>query len=280
MSDSNQRNPEPNEIVAYYSKYPEEQRLLSGCPRLEFERTKQIIRESIPNPPCVIVDIGGGAGVYSGWLAELGYEVHLLDLSPRLIEEARKYNITLKKPIASMTVSDARSIPMPDAKAGAVLLMGPIYHLTEQSDRLIALSEANRLLSPSGILIAAAISRFASTLDGLTHKRCLDPVFTAIRNQDLVDGQHRNPSGKLDYFTNAYFHRPNDLEHELKQAKFQSIKLVGVEGPGWLLSDFDARWEDPALRNDLIDIAHLLESEPSVLGISTHLLGIGRKPAE
>jgi hypothetical protein len=50
-------------------------------------------------------------------------------------------------------------------------------------------------------------------------------------------------------------------------------------GPGWILSDFDARWEDPALRWDLIDVARALEEEPAVVGASAHLLGIGRKGA-
>jgi hypothetical protein len=44
-----------------------------------------------------------------------------------------------------------------------------------------------------------------------------------------------------------------------------------------MLADFDARWDDPALRKDLLDAVRALEAEPSVVGISAHLLGIGRK---
>jgi hypothetical protein len=44
-----------------------------------------------------------------------------------------------------------------------------------------------------------------------------------------------------------------------------------------MLSDFDARWEDAALRKDLLDVARALESEPSIVGVSPHLLGLGRK---
>jgi hypothetical protein len=43
------------------------------------------------------------------------------------------------------------------------------------------------------------------------------------------------------------------------------------------LQDFDARWENPALRKDILDVARALELEPSIIGSSAHLLGVGRK---
>ena len=65
---------------------------------------------------------------------------------------------------------------------------------------------------------------------------------------------------------------------ELETAGFRKIRVLGVEGPGWMLHDFDARWEDVALRKDLLDVARALEAESSTVGVSAHLLGIGRKP--
>ena len=53
--------------------------------------------------------------------------------------------------------------------------------------------------------------------------------------------------------------------------------MLGVEGPAWILHDFDERWDDPVLREDVMDAARRLEAEPSILGASAHLLGIGRK---
>jgi hypothetical protein len=112
----------------------------------------------------------------------------------------------------------------------------------------------------------------------MVRKLSLDPHFVKIRDRDLLEGQHRNDTNNLDYFTTAYLHRPEDLRAELERVGFQDISVVGVEGPGWMLEDFSARWDDPALRKDLIDVARALESEPSILGISAHLLAIGRKP--
>jgi ubiquinone/menaquinone biosynthesis C-methylase UbiE len=266
----------PAEVSAYYATFAEESRLTTGASRLEFERTKEILSRVLPPAPARIVDVGGAAGAYSLWLAGQGYDVHLVDASARLVEGARRSNEHATERIASLTVADARSLPVESSSAAAVLVMGPLYHLTEAADRLAALREAFRVAAPGGLVCAAAISRYASALDGLVRKLTRDPRFLDIRNRDLMDGQHRNPTER-DYFTTAYFHRPDDLSSELSAAGFADVSVVGVEGPAWMLYDFDERWDNPALREDLMDVARRLEAEPSVLGASAHLLGIGRK---
>lgn len=268
----------PPEVIAYYDRFPEESRLASGPSRLEFERTKDILSRVLPKAPSVVVDAGGAAGAYSAWLAELGYEAHLVDASPRLVEEARRRNATLAKPIASLSVGDARRLPQEDGSVHAVLLMGPLYHLPDAADRLLALGEARRILVASGVVVVAAISRYASALDGLARKLSMDPRFVKIRDQDLANGQHRNETDDVRYFTTAYFHRPEELSGELETAGFRDVRVFGVEGPGWILPDLEARWEDAALRKDLDDVARALECEPSLLGASAHLLAVGRKP--
>jgi ubiquinone/menaquinone biosynthesis C-methylase UbiE len=265
------------EVAAYYASYAEESRLTEGASRLEFARTKEILARVLPAAPARVIDVGGAAGAYSLWLADLGYEVHLVDAAPRLVEEARRRNEHAAKRIASLTVADARSLPQGDATAAAVLVLGPLYHLTTAADRITALGEAFRVLASGGVVVAAAISRVASALDGLARKLTRDPRFVEIRNRDLADGQHRNDTERPDYFTTAYFHRPEDLRGELETAGFADPSVLGVEGPAWLLSDFDARWDDAALRDDVLDVARRLEADPSIVGVSAHLLGVGRK---
>ena len=267
----------PPDVVSYYATFPEESRLGLGSSRLEFERTKEILARVLPGPPGPVVDVGGAAGAYSSWLAEQGYEVHLVDASPRLVEEARKRSVKSATPIASLSVADARRLPQGHGSAAAVLVMGPLYHLPAAADRVTSLREAFRVLAPDGTTVVAAISRYASALDGLSRKLSLDPRFVKIRDRDLADGQHRNDTNNADYFTTAYFHRPDDLRAELEAAGFRDVTILGVEGPAWMLPDFDARWEDAALRKDLLDVARALEAEPSVIGVSSHLLGIGKK---
>jgi len=175
-------------------------------------------------------------------------------------------------------VADARSLPQPDDFADAVLVMGPLYHLTDRPERVRALVEAVRVARAGAPVAAAAISRYASALDGLARKLTLDPRFVAIRDRDLREGQHRNETERIDYFTTAYFHRPDDLLFELSEADLRDVRVFGVEGPGWTVPDFEERWKDDALRADLLHVARALEEEPSIVGASAHLLGVGRKP--
>jgi SAM-dependent methyltransferase len=265
-------------IAEYYRQAPEERRLEQGPFLLEALRTRELIKRHTPPAPATVVDIGGAAGAYALWLAEAGYTVHLFDPVPRLVAEAQRRSATHPRPLASCRVGDARTTEFPDASADIVLLLGPLYHLTAAQDRARALDEAARVLRPGGRLFASAISRWASALDGLVHDRFQDPQFAAIVEQDLRDGQHRNPTGRLDYFTTAYFHRPEDLRAEVLAAGFVIDGLYGIEGPGWILPDVIVRLADEHRRADLLRVARTLESEPSVLAISAHLLVAARKP--
>ncbi len=251
----------PADVLAFYDRYSEEDRLSSGAFQLEFERTKQVLARVLPRPPARILDVGGGAGAYSLWLASRGHETHLVDASARLVGEARRRSEAADRPIASLQTGDARHLPYPDASMAAVLVMGPLY--------------PRRVLTRPGVLVAAAISRYASALDGLVRGLLRDPAFVEIRNRDLREGQHRNQTSRLDYFTTAYFHRPEELPGELADAGFSDIRVLGVEGPAGFFPDFETRWADPVTRADIVELAALLEAEPSIVGMSAHLLAIG-----
>ena len=181
--------------------------------------------------------------------------------------------------IASASVGDARKLEWPDASANAVLLMGPLYHLVDAGDRLRALREARRVLKPGGVIAAAAISRFASLLDGL-HRGFIDhPSFPSILLQDLECGEHRNPSGVMDFFTTAYSHLPDRLAQEMAEAGFAEARVFAVEGPGWLAPGLEQRWADPAKREFLLDVLRRVEREPALMGASAHLLAFAKAPA-
>ena len=265
-------------VADFYDRAPEESRLEVGPFRLEEFRTRELILRHAPEPPSIVLDIGGAAGAYAFWLAERGYEVRLFDAAPRLVEVARRRNEHATHRLTSCSVADARDVPAENDSAAMVLLLGPLYHLVSADDRHAALSEAFRLLQPGGVLVAAGISRWASLLDGLARELMRDNEFARIVERDLRDGTHENPTGKFDYFTTAYFHRPEDLQTEVVGAGFEAEGLYGVEGPGWMLKDFDERWNDPGRREILIQTARALESEPAVMGCSAHLIAVGRKP--
>jgi ubiquinone/menaquinone biosynthesis C-methylase UbiE len=265
------------DIRSYYDRRPEETRLSRGVSQLEAARTKDLIRRFAPPPPGTVLDVGGAAGAYAFWLAAVGYEVHLLDPVERLLEVARERDRAAGRPLASVDVGDARELPFPDASVEMVLLLGPLYHLPDPEHRSRAVEEALRVLRSGGHLFAACITRWASLLDGLTHDFLADPGFVEILQEDLRTGTHRNPDGTPGYFTTAYFHTPAEFETELSHPEGRLLGIFGLEGPARMLSDFDDRWRDPRRRGELLMAAEAVESEPSLMGLSPHLLGVVRK---
>jgi SAM-dependent methyltransferase len=265
-------------ISDYYERAPEEVRLKQGPFQLEEVRTRELIQRFALPPPGVVLDIGGAAGAYALWLAEAGYSVHLLDRVPRLVAEARRRSAAAARSLLSCRVVDARALDVPAETADAVLLLGPLYHLTDPGDRARALQEAARVLKPGGRLFAGAISRWASAFDGLARDLMPDPRFARIVEQDLRNGQHRNPTERLDYFTTAYFHHPEELAAEVLATGLALEGVYGLEGPGWILPDVAERMAHAERRETLLRVARMLETEPLVVGSSAHFLAVAQRP--
>jgi SAM-dependent methyltransferase len=262
---------ETEAVTQHYEGTREEDRLTEGVGQLELVRTQEILRRFLPSSPGRVLDIGGGPGVYARWLAENGYQVHLVDPAPRhvhIVEAERGRGVTAE-------IGDARSLTQSDNTFDAALLLGPLYHLTDRADRLCALSEAARVVRPGGVVVAAAISRFASLFDGLTRGFLFDTRFQAIVGRDLRDGQHRNPTNEPHWFTTAFLHHPDELETEVAEAGLDVIALLGVEGfAGWL-GTLGSAWSDTHMRETILFSARATEAEPSLRGLSAHMLAIG-----
>jgi SAM-dependent methyltransferase len=257
------------EITAYYDRGDEAGRLVSWG-RLELVRTQELLRRYLPAAPGVVVDVGGGPGRYAVWLAGLGYDVRLIDPVALHVEQARAEGVVAE-------LGDARELPLADESVDAVLLLGPLYHLTAREDRLRALAEASRVLRPGGVVAAAAITRFASTIDGLRKGYLEDPQFERIVERVLHDGHHVNASRHAGWFTTAYFHEPDELAGEVRDAGLDLRGLLAIEGVGEWLPDPDAWLDDPPRRAALLRAIERVETEPSLLGASPHLLAVGAK---
>jgi SAM-dependent methyltransferase len=225
-----------------------------------------------------VLDVGGGPGRYAVALADQGYEVTLIEPVELHAQQARSAAQQAGVRV-EVRHGDARRLDEDDASVDAVLLLGPLYHLDDQGRRQ-SLAEAKRVLRPGGVLIAAAISRFASLLDGLRQRWLDDPQFASIVERDLATGEHRNPDPVENprWFTTAWFHRPDELRTELSAAGFNVDQVVAVEGPLWLLGDLEQRWADEAERNRLLAAVRAVEDEPSMLGVTAHLLAAANRP--
>jgi SAM-dependent methyltransferase len=262
----------------FYELGMEAERLASGTGALELARSQELLLRHLPPPPADVLDVGGGPGVYSSWLALLGYRVRLIDPVPLHVAQAMLVGRSQPDHPFDAIIGDALRLEEPDSQWDAVLLMGPLYHLTERSERMAALVEAARVARPGGLVAAVAISRFASLLDSLRRGALTNPDLTAMVERDLRDGQHRNPSPEAypNWFTTAFFHHPDELAAEVREAGLDLDAVLAIEGPGWLFED---HWSDPAQRDSVLRAIRAVEREPSLLGQSAHLLAIAHRPS-
>ena len=149
-------------ILDHYKANSEDERLQTDTGILEFIRTKEIIARFCQSDRMKILDIGGGTGPYAFWLSALKHEAHLIDPVEKHIKIAKEKNATTDYPLKSVLVGDARYLKYPDNTFDIVLLLGPLYHLTEVKERAKAILEAKRVLKTKGFLFSAFISRFVS----------------------------------------------------------------------------------------------------------------------
>jgi SAM-dependent methyltransferase len=255
------------EILRFYNNALEAGRLEAPFSQWEKIRTLDLMDRLLPPAPAVVLDVGGGAGAYAFPLSEKGYIVDLIDPVPLHIQQARESGAGRQIP-RSFQVGDARAIPARDGTADAVLFFGPLYHLTDRFERLTAIREANRVLRPGGVFLAVAISRFASSMDGIGRSLIRDPEFVEIMKEDLRTGQHRNHTQNPTYFTTAFFHHPDEFKTELIEGGFPEVTLHAIEGPLWSVPEPKTVEE----REQLMSTMRTLESEPTLIGASAHIM--------
>ena len=205
-------------------------------------------------------------------LADVPHQVRLIDPVPLHREQAKADGRF------SVAPGDARSLAEADGSYDAVLLLGPLYHLTERTDRVRALAEARRVTRPGGIVAAAVISRYASTLDGFFRAFIDQPGFAALMTGDLNTGQHRNPGAEPGLFTTAYFHDAAGIAGEITDSGLRLHDLLPVEGLLHWAPGLQDRLSDPAQRQLILNTLAAMEHDPAITGATGHLLAIGQHP--
>ncbi|TMR98156.1 class I SAM-dependent methyltransferase [Nonomuraea basaltis] len=255
------------DVLGYYERGGELTRLRQGRNRLEFWRTRDVLRRTLPPPPARVLDVGGGTGVHAEWLAAGGYDVELIDPVPLHVTEASAL------PGVSARLGDARDLPVSDGEADAALLLGPLYHLPERADRVRALAEARRAVRPGGVVAAAYISRYAAVHDTIYRGLFLHEDQRAAAYRAFQTGVMISP--RTEGFR-GYLHDPEEILGEFADAGLPEPRRYGLEGAFWLYGDVDAWLDDDGRRELLLDAARRLESEPSLLGVSGHLLAVTR----
>lgn len=264
-----------SDIDDFYSATSEEGRLQLGLGPLEFERNKELISRYLPKKG-IVIDVGGGPGIYSEWLAGMGHEVHLIDPVEKHIKLASKRSKHAKKPFQSI-LGEAQKLELPDSFADAVILHGPLYHLQLKEERLKAIIEAKRVLKPYGVVLGFAINHSASTIAALLNGFIHTPEILQMCKDELTSGIHNPPKNIPGILPQAYFYRPQQLKDEFEEAGLTYIDTYAVEGMVWLDKNYFETRGDEKKKAVLMELIKLTENDGALLSLSPHMMIVGRK---
>ncbi|GAB2693225.1 hypothetical protein GCM10027037_15830 [Mucilaginibacter koreensis] len=264
------------DIAQFYSQTSEEARLQLGLGPLEFERNKDLISRYLPTGSGIVLDVGGGPGIYAEWLAKQGHQVHLIDPVLKHVQQAEKRAAKLKSRYQS-SVGEARKLNFKNDYADMVILHGPLYHLQHKTDRIAALAEALRVLKPGGIVLGFAIGRAASTLPGLLNGMMHVPGFLEMCKTELTTGEHHAPATLPGILPQAYYHYPQELMNEVSVAGLQFEQIYAVEGMIWLDSKYFETRADAAKKQAMMELLKATESNTELMVFSPHMMVAARK---
>ncbi len=264
------------EIEDFYTSTSEEGRLQLGLGPLEFERNKDLIKRFLPGKKEVIIDVGGGPGVYAEWLAGLGKEVYLVDPVPKHIKQADKRSSKSKKSFKTM-LGESRKLDFADNFADIVILHGPLYHLQQKDDRIRSIAEAKRVVKKNGIVLGFAINHSVSAITGLLNGGIHIPELYEMCREELTTGIHNAPPNLPGILPSAYYHQPVQLQSEFEEAGLTYIDTFAVEGMIWLDKNYFESRADPQKWELLTELLKLTENNKSLLSLSPHMMIAAKK---
>jgi len=237
--------------------------------------TKRMLDRWIP-AGARVAEIGVGVGHYTEHLAARGCRIHLIDITQRLLDSTvvRLRNADLERQFAGVSRLSATDLSGIDRSSfDAVVLLGPLYHLCELSDRRRAVEEAAGVLKRSGFVYAAGINRLPYFRDLFRQRPQVAVERREFHHQLLNDGNvdpEHVPSLGFAHLTTAAEFR------SLFAGLFDEVILAGVES-------FTAAWQPtlnglPAEQADTwLDLVEQTGATPEGLGASDHFLFVGRK---
>lgn len=267
-----------SKIINYYNQFDEWGRLEREP--IEFQVNWHYIKKNIPKTGNIL-DNGAGPGKYSMELAKDGYTVTLTDLTPKLVEIAKnKANeLDLEGQFDGFYAADARELNMiKDELFDSSLMLGPMYHLQEENDRIKAVQELNRVTKKNGLVFVAFMPRIRHIFSSLLSPENWKPndnIDTIIEFSQSGCFNHADE----ERFTGAYYYNIEDIKPFMEAQGFESIELIGSNIGAILNNDSWNYWRDKGELEvkKIIDLIKERATDPYILGISSHLLYIGKK---
>ena len=267
-----------DKVKKYYKNFDEKNRLQNdNSGKLEYNMTKKILGDYLPENG-TILDLGGGAGVYSFLLANKGYKVYLADLSNDLIIQAKEQKRNdNNKNIISCDVVNATDLSMyHNNQFDVVLLFGPLYHLLEESERKQCIFEVNRVLKPGGKVFASFIPYLSGSI------AIVDRYFRHSEQVDINNLSEVFNSGKFNNssdsgFQEGYYPSIIEIENLFSINGFEKIIIRSIRGFGYEKEDLIYNIENKEIFDKIIKLIEETSENKSIVDMCGHAIYIGIK---
>ncbi len=287
-------------VKNYYKHFDEKNRLKNdNSGMLEFLMTMRILEKELPlvdvteNPECAvangaagansvagvsILDLGGGAGVYSFPLAKKGYKVTLADLSETLLAQANKQKEedNVQNLISCDQVNATDLSCYKDQSFDVVLLFGPLYHLTEKAEREKCISEVSRVLKKGGKVFASFIPHLSGSI-ALVQRFCWSPDQVDINTLEecFKSGKFKNLSAKG--FQEGFYPASEEIENLFSANGFEKILLRSIRGFGYEKEDVVFKFKNKNVFSKILDLIDSTAEDKSIIEMCGHAMYVGRK---
>lgn len=252
----------------YYSAYDEEGRLLSRHGRVEYETTMRYVHRYL-HEGMRVLEIGAGTGRYSHALAREGYQVDAVELIEHNMEQFR----AATQPGERVTIRQGNACDLhflPDEAYDVTLLLGPMYHLFTEEEKLAALSEAIRVTRHGGVVFAAYCMADASVI---SHGFIRGNIHSIIDKHMLDPVTFRTHSDPWDLFE---LHRKEDIDALRSHFPVTQLHFAAADGFANYMRDALAAMDEAAY--DLYLRYHFATCErPDMVGYSHHTLDVFRR---
>ncbi len=252
-------------IEKHYNKHPEDLRLQRRHGMVEFQVTMHHLHRFL-RPGFSLLDIGAGTGRYTSALMAEGYEVKAVELVRHNIDVFLK-----REPTANVVQGDARNMPfVPTASADLTLLLGPLYHLIGDEEKLKALREAKRVTKPGGLIFVAYLMNEYSILS-----YCFD--------EDRIGGLIERGAVDRDFHIQAQpdelydYVRVSDIDRLDKAAGLERVTIFSPDGASDYMRTRLNRMSDETFAR-FIDYQKAISERPDLIGAGSHVVDVVRVP--
>ena len=252
-------------IERHYNKHPEDLRLLRRHGMVEFATTMHHLHRFL-QPDQQLLDVGAGTGRYTSALMQEGYQVKAVELVRRNIEVFLR-----REPTADVVQGDARDLRfLPDGMADVTLLLGPLYHLIGDDQKLQALREARRVTRPGGVIFVAYLMNEYSILTYCFDEERINDFLT----RGIVDADYhiRCQEGELyDYV------RLEDIDRLDAQAGLERVTLFSPDGAADYMRT-RLNQMSPQTFARFIEYQQRISERPDLIGAGSHVVDVVRVP--